>query len=105
MSSAKRKRRLTVFAGIVAAYAAGTVIAVRQGYKFGIDTPVRCRHGHTFTTVWIPGVSLKALRLGPWRVQWCPVGRHVGVVWPVKPASLTDVERAFARVHHDVRVP
>jgi len=105
MSSGKRSRRLAVTAGIVAAYVAGTVVAVQRGYTFGIDTPVRCRRGHTFTTVWIPGVSVKALRLGFWRVQWCPVGRHVDVVRPMKPASLTEVERAFARTHHDVLVP
>lgn len=54
MPSAKRKRGLAVIMGVVAAYAAGTVIARRQGYSFGRDVPVRCRKGHLFTTTWIP---------------------------------------------------
>lgn len=101
----KRKRRLAVFGGVIAAYAVGTVIAQRRGYKFGGSVPVRCRDGHLFTTVWIPGASVKALRLGLWRVQWCPVGRHVSLVTLVKDADLTDAERAFAAEHHDTRIP
>ena len=105
MTSAQRKRRLVVFTAIGAAYAAGTVIAVRQGYAFGRNTVVRCRQGHLFTTVWIPGASVKALRLGFWRVQWCPVGRHVDLVHPVRGAGLSAAERSFAAAHHDVFVP
>lgn len=105
MTSAKRKRRLTILAGVVVAYVAGTIIATRQGYSFGKNSLVRCRRGHLFTTVWIPGASVKALRLGFWRLQWCPVGRHVDLVRPVKGADLTDTERAFALAHHDVPVP
>ncbi len=103
--TSRRKRRLAIFTGVVAGYAAGTVIATRQGYSFGKDTVVRCRQGHLFTTVWIPGVSLKALRLGFWRFQWCPVGRHVDIVRPVKGADLTEADRSFAAAHHDVLVP
>jgi hypothetical protein len=105
MSSPKRKRGLVVLAVTLTAYAVGTVIAIRQGYRFGKDAPVRCHQGHVFTTVWIPGASVKALRLGFWRVQWCPVGRHVTLVRPVRDADLTDAERAFAAAHHDVPVP
>ena len=105
MTSAKRKRGLAIFTGVVAAYVAATIIATRQGYAFGKDTVVRCRRGHLFTTVWIPGASVKSLRLGPWRIQWCPVGRHVALVHPVKAADLTNAEREFAAEHHDVLVP
>jgi hypothetical protein len=105
MASAKGKRRLAVFAVIAAGYAAATVIATRQGYSFGRDTVVRCRQGHLFTTVWIPGASVKSLRLGFWRVQWCPVGRHVDVVRPVKEAELTADGRSFAMSHHDIPLP
>jgi hypothetical protein len=104
MTSAKRRRRLIV-AGIIAGYVAGTIIAIRQGYTFGRNVTVRCRRGHLFTTVWIPGGSVKALRLGYWRVQWCPVGRHVDLVRLVKEADLTEAERSFAAAHHDVPVP
>jgi hypothetical protein len=105
MPSSKRKRRLAVTAGVVAAYAVGTVVARRQGYSFGRNVPVRCRQGHFFTTTWIPGVSLKAVRLGFWRVQWCPVGRHIDLVRLVKHADLSPAEREFAAEHHDVPVP
>jgi hypothetical protein len=105
MTSAKGKRRLGVFAAIVAAYVAGTIIATRRGYVFGKDTVVRCRRGHLFTTVWIPGASVKSLRLGPWRLQWCPVGRHADLVHPVKSGDLTDAERSFALSHHDALIP
>jgi hypothetical protein len=104
MTSAKGKRRL-VFAGVVAAYVVGTIIATRQGYSFGKNSVVRCRRGHLFTTVWIPGASVKSLRLGLWRLQWCPVGRHVGLVSLVKNADLADAERSFALSHHDAPVP
>jgi hypothetical protein len=104
MTSAKGKRRL-IFLGVVIAYVAGTIIATRQGYSFGKDSVVRCRRGHLFTTVWIPGASVKSLRLGFWRIQWCPVGRHIDLVRPVKDADLTDAERSFALAHHDVLVP
>jgi len=101
MTSAKRKRRLMIFATVAAGYAAGTVIAIRQGYTFGPNVAVRCRRGHLFTTVWIPGASVKSLRLGYWRVQWCPVGRHVDLVRLVKDADLTGAERSLAAEHND----
>ena len=105
MKSAKGKRRLVILAAAVAAYVAGTIIATRQGYSFGKNAIVRCRQGHLFSTVWIPGASVKALRLGFWRIQWCPVGRHVDLVRPLKDADLTEAERSFALAHHDVPVP
>jgi hypothetical protein len=105
MSLSKRKRGLAITAGVLAAYAAGTWVAVSQGYSFGWNVVVRCRQGHLFTTVWIPGVSVKSLRLGLWRVQWCPVGRHVTLVSLVKNADLTEEERESAAGHHDVMVP
>ena len=70
-----------------AAFAAG------DAFLFGAETIVRCRAGHLFTTLWIPGVSLKALRLGWWRLQRCPVGQHWTVVTPVRGDALTPEER------------
>ena len=105
MLSSKRKRGLAITAGVIIAYAVGTWVAWSQGYSFGRNVVVRCRQGHLFTTVWIPGASVKSLRLGYWRVQWCPVGRHVTLVSLVKDADLTDAEREFAAEHHDVRMP
>jgi hypothetical protein len=105
MTSVKGKRRLVVLAVMIAGYVVGTVVATRQGYAFGKNSLVRCRRGHLFTTVWIPGASVKSLRLGFWRIQWCPVGRHVDLVHPVREADLSEAERAFAAAHHDVFVP
>jgi hypothetical protein len=105
MTSAKSKRRLAISAGVVVAYVVGTIIATRQGYSLGKNAIVRCRQGHLFSTVWIPGASVKALRLGFWRIQWCPVGRHVDLVRPVKNTDLTEAEHSFALSHHDVPVP
>ena len=105
MASSKRRRRLAITAGIVAAYAVSTVVAVRQGYSFGWSVPVRCRQGHLFTTMWIPGASLKALRLGLWRFQWCPVGRHFDLVRLVKEADLSPAELELAAEHHDIPIP
>jgi len=100
-----RKHSRAVAAGVIAAYAVGTIVARRQGYSFGRNVPVRCRRGHLFTTTWIPGASVKALRLGYWRVQWCPVGRHIDLVRLVKDTDLSPAEREFAAEHHDVPVP
>jgi hypothetical protein len=105
MASAKGKRRRAIIATVVVGYVVGTVIAVRLGYTFGKDAIVRCRQGHLFSTVWIPGASVKSLRLGWWRIQWCPVGRHVDLVRPVRAADLTEAERSLALFHHDVPVP
>ena len=66
---------------------------------------VRCRAGHLFTTIWIPGASVKSLRLGPWRVQRCPVGHHWTVVTPVRDADLSSRQRRAASKHHDIRIP
>jgi len=66
---------------------------------------VRCRQGHLFTTIWIPAASIKSLRLGWWRAQYCPVGRHWSLVTPVREAELSKRERRFASQHQDIRIP
>jgi hypothetical protein len=101
MSSARRGPLI----GVVALLAGGTLVARRLGYKVGGNVVVRCRQGHLFTTIWVPGASLKAIRLGWARWQRCPVGKHWTLVMPVKDATLTDEERRSAREHHDVRIP
>ena len=73
--------------------------------KLGGNIIVRCRNGHLFTTIWIPAVSVKSLRLGPWRVQRCPVGHHWTVVTPVKAADLSARELRAARGVRDIRLP
>jgi hypothetical protein len=48
---------------------------------------------------------VKALRLGWWRFQHCPVGHHWSLVTPVNLAQLSSGEQRTAREHHDIRVP
>jgi len=104
-SSSPRTTRV-VLAVVVIALVGGTIVARRRGYSGpGGNTVVRCRRGHLFTTIWIPGVSVKAVRLGWARFQYCPVGKHWALVSPVKDADLTDEERRFAHEHRDVRLP
>jgi hypothetical protein len=69
------------------------------------EVVVRCRDGHVFRTVWIPGVSVKAIRLGGVRFQYCPVGRHRTFVTPVPPGQLTDRERRMAAYYDDGGLP
>ncbi|SRR6266498_1037799 len=83
----------------------GTIVARRLGYEIGGAVVVRCLDGHLFTTIWVPGASLKALRLGWVRMQRCPVSNHLTLVTPVKDADLTYAERRIADQYHDVWVP
>jgi hypothetical protein len=101
-TSSRRKRGLLIAAVTLLAEAVGLLL--RTGRPGG-HIVVRCREGHLFTTLWIPGVSVKALRLGWWRVQRCPVGHHWSLVTPVNESTLGGRERRSAREHHDVPVP
>jgi len=69
------------------------------------DTVVRCSNGHLFTTIWMPLMSFKAVRLGPRRYQRCPVGHHSSWVERVDPNELDPAELAAAQASHDVRIP
>lgn len=97
--------RRRVVALLLAADLLATLIARLRGYGVGGNTVVRCRRGHVFTTLWIPGVSVKSVRLGWWRVQRCPVGRHWTIVVPVRPVDLSRRERRAADRTHDIRLP
>jgi hypothetical protein len=97
----RRKRRFALVAGF---YAVATILARRRGYRFGTNLVVRCRRGHLFTTIWIPGLSVKSIRLGWWRFQRCPVGPHWSIVVPVKDNDLTDDERRLAAGRRDTRI-
>ena len=98
-----RRRRTVVLAA--AGIGLATLVGRGLGYGFGLHTVVRCRQGHLFSTIWIPGVKLKALDLGVARVQRCPVGRHWTLVTPVRDRDLTSAQRAFATTHRDVPIP
>ena len=97
-----KRRRVALLAAAAAAF---TVAGRLLGYGFGINTIVRCRSGHLFTTIWLPGVNLKALDLVVARVQYCPVGRHWTLVTPVRAADLSARRRRRARARRDIPLP
>lgn len=100
-SSRKRRTGMIVAAGMLAE-TAGLWL---QSRKIAGNVIVRCSQGHLFTTLWIPGASVKSLRLVWWRFQRCPVGGHWSLVRPVDEATLSGNERRSAREHHDLPVP
>jgi hypothetical protein len=99
----RRTRRPFVIAGAFVLLEAAALKL--RGDRMAGNVVVRCREGHLFTTIWIPGGSLKALRLGWWRFQRCPVSKHWSIVTPVKTADLTEEERRVAAQTRDVRIP
>ena len=100
-----KPKRIAPLVAVMSALVVATVILRRRGYGFGGNTIVRCRSGHLFTTIWIPGASLKAIRLGWMRFQYCPVGKHWTLVTPVKDSDLTDENRRIAAENRDIRIP
>jgi hypothetical protein len=61
--------------------------------------------GPAAVLVALVGVSFKALRLGRWRFQRCPVGEHWSLVTPVKADGLPEEEKWLARQRRDVPIP
>lgn len=98
----RRRRSLAIGAGFVLVEAIGLR---RKTGRLAGTVIVRCRSGHLFSTIWIPGASLKSVRLGWWRFQRCPVGRHWTLVTPVRDSELTEDERTAARRVRDTRMP
>jgi hypothetical protein len=99
-------RRKVILAATIGLLCAETaVVARRRGRLLAASTVVRCRRGHLFTTLWIPGVSLKSVRLGWWRLQRCPVETHWSLVTPVTVSELTEDERVLAGQRRDGRLP
>lgn len=91
---------------VVVALIGWTIIMKHKGYSgIGGRIIVRCRKGHFFTTLWVPGVSLKSIRLGFYRYQYCPVGKHWTLVAPVKPSDLTKNQIKQAAKYSDINVP
>jgi hypothetical protein len=97
-----RRRRLMIVVAVILL----EVVAIRlRGGRVGRNVVVRCKEGHLFTTIWIPGASLKSVRLGWWRLQRCPVGNHWSIVTPVNHDDLTEEEKRLASQIKDTRVP
>jgi hypothetical protein len=84
----------------------GAAAGQKRGYSgMGGDTVVRCSQGHLFTTKWIVGSSIKAVRLGYKRYQRCPVCEKWRIVVPVRDDELTAEDRREAAEHHDTKLP
>jgi len=98
-------RRTILVVAVVLVGVEAIVVARRRGSLLAADTVVSCRRGHLFTTWWIPGASVKALRLVWWRLQYCPVGRHWSLVAPVSMSELSAQDRRSAAASHDLRLP
>jgi hypothetical protein len=102
--SGGRNRRRVIIAALGAVVLEGSMLWLRTS-RVGGNVIVRCREGHLFTTIWLPGASLKSLRLGWWRFQRCPVGHHWSLVTPVRESELTAEERRLAHSRKDIRIP
>jgi hypothetical protein len=99
-----RRRRKAAGLGFLAFVVEALTVWARAGRPGG-NILVRCRAGHVYSTIWIPGVSVKSARLGPWRIQRCPVGHHWSIVTPVRESELRPWQRRRARAHQDIRIP
>jgi hypothetical protein len=97
-----------VFAALFVYFIArmGAAAGQRRGYSgMGGDQIVRCSQGHLFTSKWIVGSSVKAVRLGYKRYQRCPVCEKWRIVVPVADDELTEDDRRVAAEHHDTKLP
>jgi hypothetical protein len=65
----------------------------------------RCPDGHLFETPRLPLLSIKSIRLGPGRLQRCPVGKHWTKVHFVAVGDLSDAELKDARRHRTSPIP
>jgi len=98
----RRRRRVGILAG---GFIFEAIPLLRSGYGIGGNVVVRCGKGHLFTTIWLPGASVKSLRLGPRRFQYCPVGHHWSLVKLVRESDLSGRQLCAARSRKDVRIP
>jgi hypothetical protein len=68
-------------------------------------TIVRCSGGALYSTIWVPLMSFKSIRLGNARIQRCPVHHKWERVMRVDPATLTAEEVAEASRVTDGGIP
>lgn len=93
---------VAAIAGLIVWQAAA---ARRAGYRLGPETIVRCRDGHLYTTIWIPGGSFKAVRFGMLRFQRCPVDGRWTFATPVREQDLSEQDRQLAAQYRDSGIP
>jgi hypothetical protein len=87
-----RRRRALI---IAAAFLLEPLAMWLRGYPLGGNLVVRCREGHLFRTLWIPGVSLKGASLRVVEIPALPgrtalVGRDAGQGIRAEPAPAAD---------------
>ena len=71
----------------------------------GVDrTIVRCASGALYSTIWVPMISVTAVRLGDTRLQCCPVHHRWERARRVDPSTLTGDERVAAAAVRDVGI-
>src|SRR4051812_372031 len=63
--SARSRYRPGLVVGVVSTVAEVSALWMRTG-RLGGNVVVGCRRGHRYMTIWIPGISLKSVRLGWW---------------------------------------
>ena len=81
------------------------VYVSNKGKTRGHDVIVRCSVGHLYTTIWIPAMSLKAVRWVNKRYQRCPVGKHWAWTERVNKSDLNPEIAAEAGKFRDLRIP
>ena len=81
-----------------------TAIIFNTGLQSGKNVVVRCTTNHLYTTIWIPSVSLKAIRWGFRRYQYCPVGKHWAWTSQLRRPELTSDAVEEANKMHDIRI-
>jgi hypothetical protein len=92
---------IVVLAVVALSVVVANLIIWHRGYSIPGTTVVRCSNGHLFTTRWIEGGSLRAVRLGPKTryqrqrpgINTARWGHHWAIVHPVKADQLTEEER------------
>ncbi|MGK5729408.1 hypothetical protein [Streptomyces sp. URMC 124] len=57
------------------------------------DTIIECGKGHVRWGTWVLGASVTTIKLGPRRLGWCPVGRHVSLLRRTDESQLTPAQR------------
>lgn len=77
---------------------------LRREQPARFEPVVECSQGHRYRSIWVPGGSLKALRLFNRRFQRCPVGHHWSWTRRIDAALLSDEELESANAVHDLRV-
>jgi hypothetical protein len=100
----RARRRRALLVGVASVLVEMSAVWRRTGRPGG-NVVVRCQSSHLYTTSWIPAASITSVRLGWWRLQHCPVGKHWSIVTPVRESDLTEQEKRLARATKDIRIP